>query len=180
MEIHQLWVSSFFWKCFKYNIDFKNGKKIPEKVFCFCDNCIWIGCFKLSLLRREYFSSTVNVLTSSLKILPITKRDFSLLSCLHSYQKICQSSCRSDSDSVWHRLPSSLWKGPPKQDFLDNYLTTFFGFRNFRNTSAIRGIFFFLKCSRFNIPSEMKKKFVKTFFVVVIIASELVALNCLC
>ena len=34
------------------------------------------GCFKLSLLRREYLSSAVNVLTSSYKALHLTKTDF--------------------------------------------------------------------------------------------------------
>ena len=38
-------------------------RKIDKKAFCFGDNSIWIGCVKLSLLRREYLSSAVNVLT---------------------------------------------------------------------------------------------------------------------
>ena len=46
-----------------------------QKVFIFLDNCIWIGWVKLSLLRREYLSSAVIVLTNSVKILHITKRD---------------------------------------------------------------------------------------------------------
>ena len=50
-EINQLWRSFFFfWKFWKFNLAFKNFKK----VFLFKDNSIWIGCFKLSLLRREY------------------------------------------------------------------------------------------------------------------------------
>ena len=55
-------------------------KKIREKVFCFWDNRIWIGGSKLSLLRREYLSSTVNAWTNSLKILHSTKIDFFQLS----------------------------------------------------------------------------------------------------
>ena len=38
------------------------------------------------VLRREYFSSAVNVLRTSLKILLITKRDLSQPNCLHSEQ----------------------------------------------------------------------------------------------
>ena len=38
------------------------------------------------LLIREYFSSAVNVLTNSLKILHLTKRDFLQLSYLQSDQ----------------------------------------------------------------------------------------------
>ena len=67
-EIQKLWGSSFFSKWSKLNLDFKSVAKSWEKVFCFSDNCIWIGKVKLSLLRRGYFSSIANVLTSSPKI----------------------------------------------------------------------------------------------------------------
>ena len=50
-------------------------KKIT-KSFLFGDNCVRIGCVKLSLLRREYLSSEVNVLTNSHKALRLTKTDF--------------------------------------------------------------------------------------------------------
>ena len=50
-------------------------RKNSEKYFYFWDNYIWIGCVELSLLRTEYLSSVVNVLTNSLKILYITYRD---------------------------------------------------------------------------------------------------------
>ena len=66
----------FFWKCSKLNLDFKNASKNSEKVSCFSDNCIWIGMFKLSLLRTGYFSSIANVLTSSPKIWHVNKREF--------------------------------------------------------------------------------------------------------
>ena len=46
-------------------------------MFCFWDKCIWIVCFELSPLRREYLSSTVNVLTKSLQTFHGTKKDFS-------------------------------------------------------------------------------------------------------
>ena len=36
------------------------------------NNRIWIGCVKLSLLRREYLSSAVNVLRNNLKIFDST------------------------------------------------------------------------------------------------------------
>ena len=75
-EINQLWGSSFFWKCSKFNVDFENGRKNLEKGFCFWDNCVRICCVKLSLLRREYLSSAVNVLTNSYKALRLTKTDF--------------------------------------------------------------------------------------------------------
>ena len=43
-------------------------KKNIEKVFCFWDNSIWIGCIKLSVLRREYLPSTLSALEKHLNI----------------------------------------------------------------------------------------------------------------
>ena len=51
-------------------------KKKIRKSFLFGENCVLIGCVKLSLLRREYLSSAVNVLTNSYKALRLTKTDF--------------------------------------------------------------------------------------------------------
>ena len=54
--------------------------------FCFLDIYIRRCWNKLSLLKREYLSTAVNVLRNSPKILHITKRDFFQLNCLHSDQ----------------------------------------------------------------------------------------------
>ena len=75
-QINQLWGSSFFCKCSKFHVDFVNARKSSEKGFCFWDNCFWIGCVKYSLLRRECWSSAVNVLTNTYKDLRLTKTDF--------------------------------------------------------------------------------------------------------
>ena len=75
-EINQLWGSSFFWKCSKFNVDYENSTKNSEKALSFWDNCVRIGCVKLSLLRKEYLSSAVNVLKNSYKALRLTKTDF--------------------------------------------------------------------------------------------------------
>ena len=75
-EINQLWGSSFFWKCSKFKVDFENATKNSEKAFCFWDNYVRNGCVKFSVLRREYLSSAVNVLTNSYKSLRLTKTDF--------------------------------------------------------------------------------------------------------
>ena len=76
----------FFGICSKFNLDFQNAERNSEKIFCFWDKCIWIRCRKYSLSRREYLSWAVNVLTSALKILHITKSDFCKLNCVHSNQ----------------------------------------------------------------------------------------------
>ena len=76
----------FFGKSWKFQLDFENAAKKSEKVFCFRHNCIWIGCVKLSLLRREYLPSALSVLGNSLEILHITNRNFLKVNCLHSDQ----------------------------------------------------------------------------------------------
>ena len=48
-------------------------------------------------------------------------------------------------------LSMLLVEGPLKLDFLDIYLTTLLGVRNFGNTSAVRMIFFFRKYSKLNL-----------------------------
>ena len=68
----------------KLQLDFKKAAKTKETVFCFWDNCIWIGIVKLSLLRTGYFSSATNVLTSSPKIFHVNKKDFFQLNWLGS------------------------------------------------------------------------------------------------
>ena len=76
----------FCLKIIKLNVNFRNSEKNWEKVICLWDNSIWIGCVKLSLLRREYLSPAFNVLTSTLKVSNGTKRDFFQLNFLHCDQ----------------------------------------------------------------------------------------------
>ena len=59
-------------------------EKIEKKLFCFSDNLARIGCVKLSLLRREYCSSPVNVLTNTYKAFLLTKTDFFRLNYLQN------------------------------------------------------------------------------------------------
>ena len=87
-EIQNLWGSSFFSKCLKFNLDFKNSEKNSENIFCFWDNIIWVGIFNFSLLRTGYFSFTASMLANSPKIWHITKGDFLQINCLHSDQEI--------------------------------------------------------------------------------------------
>ena len=74
---YRRYVVRFFKKCWKFTVDSKNEEKNWEKMFCFWDKCIWIVCIELSLLRREYLSSAVNLLTESLKTFHVTKKNFS-------------------------------------------------------------------------------------------------------
>ena len=74
-DIHQLSGSSLS-RCSKFKLHLKNAEKKWGNVFSFFHNCTWIGCLKLSLLRREYFSLVVHMLGNILKTFHITKRHF--------------------------------------------------------------------------------------------------------
>ena len=87
-KIQNLWGSSFFSKCIKLKLHFKNAAKNSGKFFCSWDNCIWIGIVKFSLWRTRYFSLAANVLRSSPKIWHVNKRDFFQLNFLASDQWI--------------------------------------------------------------------------------------------
>ena len=67
-------------------------------------------------------------------------------------------------NSVWTRLPCWMSKGPLKRDFLDIYRTTFFGVRNFENTSAMRVNVFFWKCSKHNLDCKNAEKYLESIF----------------
>ena len=54
----------------------KIQENCEKKYFFFLDNCVGIGCVKLSLFSREYLSSAVNVLTNSYNALRLTNTDF--------------------------------------------------------------------------------------------------------
>ena len=56
----------FFSKFSKFDVAMTNAAKNWQKTFCFLDNCISIGCNKLSL--------TVNALANSPRLSDITKR----------------------------------------------------------------------------------------------------------
>ena len=72
------WISCeghlFFWKCSKFKLHFKNSATNSENSFSLRHNIIWIGYLKLSLLRTEYLSAAVNMLTDILSALYITKQ----------------------------------------------------------------------------------------------------------
>ena len=61
---------------------------MQEKIEKRLDNYISIGYGKFSVLRREYLSSAVSVLTNSPKISNITKRDISQLNLSRSEEAI--------------------------------------------------------------------------------------------
>ena len=65
----------FLSKCSTFHAHFRNAIKNAEKVFLFSDNGVGYCCRKFCILRREYLSSAVNVLTNSLNISNMTKAD---------------------------------------------------------------------------------------------------------
>ena len=144
-KIHQLWGLSFFWKCSKYYLHFKNADKNWENVFTSRGNCIWIAYFKLSLPRREYFWLTVK---SSLRFCISLRETFSNLIAFRVTNKFGKKLCHSDFSTVWSHWPCCLSKGSLKRDFCDIYLTTFFEMRS-SEIHKLWGSTFFWKCSKF-------------------------------
>ena len=53
----------FFWNSSKFNVDCRCAERNGENFCGFWDNSIGIACIKLSLLRREFLSSAVSLLT---------------------------------------------------------------------------------------------------------------------
>ena len=54
-------------------------EKFQKNYFFFLDNCASSCFLKFSMFRREYLSSTFNVLKNSVKISNLTKADFAQL-----------------------------------------------------------------------------------------------------
>ena len=73
-----MWLT-FFFKVFKISCIFQTCNENPENVFGFWYNCVRTSSGKISLLRREYMWSLVNLLKHSPKISDVTKRDPSVL-----------------------------------------------------------------------------------------------------
>ena len=156
-EIQKLWGSIFVSKCLEFNLDFKNTAKNWEKVFSFSDNSIRTGIVKFSLLKRGYFSSASNVLTSSTKILHVNKRDFFQLNWAGNDHWIWQKCCGIDFNSAWQHLPCCLSKGPVEQNFLDIYMTTF-SESVFSEIENLRGTSFFSKYLKFQLDFKNPRK----------------------
>ena len=161
------------------NLILEKAKRNPENFFHFWDNWIWKCSYKVSLLRRKYLSSVVNGLANSPKVLHIIKTDFCELNCLYRDQPILERCCRSDFNTVSARLSIHLSKDPLKLEFLDILLTTYFGVRKFKNTSAMN-VMFFWKYWKFQLNLVNVKKIDRIFLISEIIASDNVAINCLC
>ena len=123
----------FFSKRSKFQLEFKKAAKNQENVFCFWDNCIWIGIVKLSLLRTGYFSLATNVLTSITKIWHVNKREFSEHNFLASDEWFSSRCCDPNWNSVLARLWSCLSNHPLKGDFLDIFIWLRFRSQYFRN-----------------------------------------------
>ena len=79
------------------------------------------------------------------------------------------------------RLPCYLPKGPLKRDFLDTYVTTYFGVCKLKNKSAMMVILFLkmfkIECKFRKCKKQKKRE--KKLVISEIIESENVAKNCL-
>ena len=132
----------FFFKYSKFNLDLKNAAKSWQKLFCFSDNCIWIGIVKMSLFRTGYFSSVANVLTRYPQIWYVNKGDFFEKNFLASDQRVWYScydiavACLGTSTILLVEASSETWIF---RDLSDSD----FEVCNFQNTKSMRVIFRF-------------------------------------
>ena len=140
----------FFQKYSIFKLDFQNAEKKSENVFCFRENCIWLHCVKLSLLRREYLLSALSVLGNSLEILHITKRDFLQINCLHRDHYF--------DNNVWGLLPCCFPKDSLKRDFLDIDASMFVESAISEMPELWQSYFFFWKCSKFKLDFKNGEK----------------------
>ena len=111
--------SSFFSEWSKFHAHFRNAIENPHKVFPFWEKVIWSYCQKICILRREYLTSGVNVLTNNLKISDVTKADFFELNLSRIHGKIEKELYGANSDNVSKPLIRWLTNGVLKQDLLD-------------------------------------------------------------
>ena len=166
---------TFFKKCSKFYRHFENAEKNREKFVVFRDDCISIGCVKVSLLRREYLWRALSVLKNSPNILLITKRDFFQTQLLlqWSVNMVKMASFRFQQCLIPFTM--LLVEGSSQTRLLDIFLTTFFAMYNFGNTLAMTVIFFW-RCAEFYLSLKNAEKHSEKVFLFEIIASKLAVL----
>ena len=148
--------SSFFAECCKFHEQFGEAIKNPRNVFSSWDKSVWSCCQKICILRREYLSSGLNVLTNSLKISNVTKADFFQLNLSRIHGKIEKYWCGANFGSVSNPLTRWFRKSALKQDLLDGLVNFSFRCDNFSNNKARILFFFFQNVLNFMDISEMQ------------------------
>ena len=101
----------FLSKHWKFIVDSKYAKKMPNEIYRFSDSLIYVGNGKFSLLIREYSQLGVNVLSSSPKIPDPIENNFFELNLAQKYDKLGQKSFRGDPTSFGVSLTGSLRNG---------------------------------------------------------------------
>ena len=90
----------FFWKCWKFSVDFQNGINVREDVDGFEDDSFW-SCFAIFCqLWQQYMWSAVNVVESCFKISDTTKKHDAQLSLFDINGKLAKKYSRADFSSV--------------------------------------------------------------------------------
>ena len=171
-------MSPVFAKCLNFNVEFKNAQTNSEGVFLFeiissqlvalnglheADN----ACHRQSLCSQKLLRSFVSLKETFSKAITFTV--------ISKYAKGASFRLQQCSDPFAMCLP----KDPLKHGFLDIYLAMFFVAGISANTSAMRVIFFLANVQNLIYILKVPKKIYKRFSVFEIIASELVAFNCL-
>ena len=141
----------------------KKKKKNGENVFRFWDKYIWKCCNKLPLLRREHFSSAVNGLRKSPKILHTSHVDFLnpiFFTGINKYGKGAVVQISTVFRSVYHvTCPMVPWKGT-SYTFIEQCFSESVSLK----IHELGGSSFFWKCSEMNLTLENVKKNSRNIF----------------
>ena len=150
---------TFSWKCSKFNVDWKNAQNNSEKKkFVF-----EVNVSELSLLRREYLLSAVNVLTKSLKILHLPKSVFSNSITFRVIEEYDKGTVR-DIDWVFGPVYHVACRGYSRTRLFRHLANYIFGTPSFRKYISYEGHLFW-KCSKFDVDLKKAQKNLETFFV---------------
>ena len=126
---------------FKIWCRFKKWKKNSEKVFCFSDNCIWIGSCKFSQPGTGDLPSAVNVLTKMPKISPNTRGDIFQNNFAENFKWKWSNRSQGDFASSWDAF-TCWWPKPVlKRCSWESFLTRIFTVSLFGNILVTTIIF---------------------------------------
>ena len=139
-----------FLKRFKIWCRFQKWNQKSEKVFCFSDNCIWIGSCKFSQYWPGYLPSTDNVLRSTTKISRNTMGGHIFrINLIEINEKRWRKCSHFDFRNTSDAFTCLLSKRVLKQPFWESGVSKNFKVCNFGNTSAMT-IILFLKILTFD------------------------------
>ena len=120
-----------FFKMFKIWRRFQKWIKKLRKMFCFWDNCIWIGSCKFSQSWTGYLPPAVNLLRNTTKTSPNTRGHIFQINFPQNDEKTWQKCSHGDFASISDVFTCWLSKRVLKRRFLESGLRKIFTVSNY-------------------------------------------------